>query len=73
MQIEHDPDEPPRDMTGNWIYWAASAMVVLMWTINLLYIPLDWNSVRLGFLTGGVFMIVGRAITGDKVPSWMRR
>lgn len=44
-----------------------------LWTISLITETLDWPSVRLGALTGGVFVIIMTAITKDKVPPWMRR
>ena len=28
--IEHDPDEPPRDMAGNGVYWGAGAVLALI-------------------------------------------
>lgn len=73
MQIDHDREEPPRDTTGNWIYWAAAAMVILIVAASVATMTLDWPSVRLGALAGGVFVIVMTKITGDKVPKWMRR
>lgn len=73
MQIDHDRDEPPRDRTGNWPYWAGVGLVIVLWAASLSTMNLDWPSVRLGALTGGVFVIVMTAITKDKVPPWMRR
>lgn len=73
MQIDHDPTEPPRDRTGNWIYWAGAALVVVLWAVSLSTMTLDWHSVRLGAITGGVFVLIMTAITKGKVPPWMRR
>jgi hypothetical protein len=73
MQIDHDREEPPRDTGGNFIYWAVSAVVVLIWISSFMTMTLDWPSIRLGALSGGVFVIVMTKITGDKVPPWMRR
>ncbi len=73
MQIDHDPTEPPRDKTGNGIYWGVSLALIAMWAASLATMTLDWPSLRLGALTGGIFIIVMTKLTGDKVPPWMRR
>ncbi|MBN9236001.1 hypothetical protein QV13_12805 [Mesorhizobium hungaricum] len=70
--IDHDPDEPPRDRTGNGLYWMAGICVLLVWIGNLLAGKIDWGSVILGALTGGVFAIIMIEITGNKAPKWMR-
>lgn len=73
MQIDHDRDEPPRDTGGDFLYWAVSAVVAFIWVASFMTMTLDWPSVRLGALSGGVFVIVMSKITGNKVPKWMRR
>ena len=72
MQIDHDPEEPPRDRTGTWPLWLGAFMIAVFWVGNLLYMPMDWNSVCLGAITGGVFVIIMNEVTGNKVPKWMR-
>lgn len=71
--IDHDPEEPPLDRTGNGIYWAAFGVLLILWIGNLILIPLNWNSVFLGFGTGLLIGIWSIAITGNRVPKWMRR
>jgi hypothetical protein len=48
-------------------------VVLVVWVISLMTMTLDWHSVRLGAISGGVFVIVMTKITGNKVPPWMRR
>jgi hypothetical protein len=72
-QIDHDPDEPPRDRSGNGVLWMAGLMVSLLWLGSLTLLTLDWHSVTLGAVTGGVFVAIMTEITGNKVPPWMRR
>lgn len=71
--IEHDPDEPPRDMAGNGVYWGAGAVLALIWAATLLTVSIDWHSFVLGGSTGLFLGICGIAYTGNKVPKWMRR
>jgi hypothetical protein len=71
-QIEHDADEPPRDRTGNWPYWLGLALLMVLWIGNLLYVPLNWNSVALGAITGGGFVGFMMEYTGNRLPRWMR-
>lgn len=72
-QIDHDPDEPPRDRTGNWPYWAGIIMLAVLWAGSLMVLAMDWHSVILGALTGGVLVGFMMEYTGNKVPRWMRR
>lgn len=71
--IEHDPDEPPRDMTGNGVYWAGGAILIAIWAVYFFLGTIDWESVMLGGLTGGMFILAMIEYTGNKVPKWMRR
>jgi len=71
--IDHDPDEPPPDRTGNSVYWAGLVILVAIWAVYLFLKGVDWESVMLGGLTGGMFVIIMIAYTGNKVPKWMRR
>lgn len=71
--IDHDPDEPPRDKTGNGIYWFWAIALPVMWAGNIAFNNVDWSSVAAGALTGGVFVLFIIAYTGDRVPKWMRR
>jgi len=71
--IDHDPDEPPPDRTGNGIYWAWCVILPVLWLIQLTLGEVDWQSAVLGGLTGGMFVIIMIAYTGNKVPKWMRR
>lgn len=70
--IDHDPDEPPPDTSGNGIYWAAFAALLLLWIGYLALIPIDWHSLVLGAASGLFLGIWGIAVTGNKVPRWMR-
>lgn len=72
-QIEHDPDEMPRDLSGNGIYWAFAGMLAFFWIGTLLLIPIDWHSLALGLMTGGFVVPVILWYTENKVPRWMRR
>lgn len=71
--IDHDPDEPPLDRTGNWPYWVGIIMLAIMWIGSLALLTLDRNSVLLGALTGGIFVAIVLDYTGNRVPRWMRR
>lgn len=72
-QIDHDADEPPRDRTGNWPYWGAFAVLAFIWVASLMTSQIDWHSFVLGGSSGLFLGIWGIAITGNKVPKWMRR
>lgn len=70
MQIEHDPEEPPRDTSKSpWLLVAI--MLVLIWSgLFYLYEP-AWLQLGIGALTGAMIMAWGVDITGNKVPaSW---
>ena len=71
-EIEHDPNEPPRDTTGTWIYWAAFAVLAVLWIGFLSTDALHWSSFCLGTASGMFLAIWAIAITGNKVPRWMR-
>lgn len=73
MQIEHDPQEPPRDRTGNGIFYAWAVLLPVMWGGFYYFDMLEWRSAVLGALTGGVFVAIMTEITGNRVPPWMRR
>jgi hypothetical protein len=73
LQIDHDPDEPPRDRSWKGIPWLATFMVAILWIGNLALFDLDWHSVTLGALTGGAFVAIILDYTGNRVPKWMRR
>lgn len=70
--IEHDTDEPPRDRTGNWPYWAGIILIAALWAITAVTEPINWHFVGLGALTGGVFVAIVLDYTGNRVPKWMR-
>lgn len=70
--IDHDPDEPPRDRTGNWPYWANFAALLVLWLWMLTSQRPSWPSIALGVWTGLFVAIWGTAITGNRVPKWMR-
>ena len=71
--IDHDPDEPPLDRTGNWPYWVGFALLAVLWIGNLALFTLDWHSIVLGAATGGIFVAIVLDYTGNRVPKWMRR
>jgi hypothetical protein len=71
--IEHDPNEPPRDRSGNWPYWSGAALVAALWVMTALTEPIIWRLVGLGAVTGGVFVAIILDYTGNRVPKWMRR
>ncbi len=71
--IEHDPDEPPRDTTGNGVYWGWAIVLPALWAIHLILGEVQWRSVGLGALTSGIFVLAMIEYTGNKVPRWMRR
>lgn len=73
MQIDHDPQEPPRDRTGNGVLWLAGGMVLVLWLGYYFFDMLDWHSAALGLGSGVVFVVIMTEITGNKVPPWMRR
>lgn len=71
--IEHNPDEPPPDRSGNGVYWAWAVLLPVLWAIQLALGEIDWVSVGLGALTSALFVLVMIEYTGNKVPRWMRR
>ncbi|RWO22813.1 hypothetical protein [Mesorhizobium sp.] len=71
-EIEHDPNEPPRDTTGTWIYWASAAGLVLLWAGYLLFNAPDWWALAIGASTGLFIATWAIELTGNKVPKWMR-
>lgn len=71
--IDHDPDEPPPDRSGNWPYWAGIAMITALWAIAAATEEVDWYFTGLGALTGGTFVAIVLDYTGNRVPKWMRR
>lgn len=70
--IDHDENEPPRDRTGNGIYWASAFMLMVLWIGYFWIGDYDWPSVALGTSTGLFIAIWGIAVTGNKTPKWMR-
>ena len=72
IEIEHDPDEPPRDGTGNWLYWANLAVLVFCAAVYFLNGTPDWASIGLGAYAGIFIATWAIGITGNKVPKWMR-
>lgn len=72
MQIEHDPKEPPSDRTGNTVYWLNAAALVLLWAWMLSTQAPNWASIALGAWTGMFITVWAIAMTGNKVPRWMR-
>lgn len=71
--IDHDPDEPPPDTSGNGIYWVLFIGIFVGWIAYLITGILDWPSAALGLGTGCALAIWAIAVTGNKVPKWMRR
>jgi hypothetical protein len=72
MQIDHDPDEPPRD-SANWVYPAASVILALGWLLTWYTAGLSWHQIGMGFGTGAIFMAWAIESTGNKVPpSWRK-
>jgi hypothetical protein len=72
-QIDHDPEEPPRDNSWRGLPIAFFAMLAILWVGSLAVLTLDWHSVALGALTGGAFAGAVIEYTGNRVPKWMRR
>lgn len=70
--INHDPDEPPRDRSGNAAYWASASIVAILWVIFLTLGKVDFYSVCLGAFTCLVVVGIAVEITGNRVPPWMR-
>lgn len=70
--IDHDPDEPPRDRTGNAVYWANAAILAVLWLWMLTSHPFDWYSLALGVWSGGFLTGLVMDKTGNKTPKWMR-
>jgi hypothetical protein len=73
MQIDHDREEPPRDTGGNGVLYAWLVILPALWAVFYFTGMLEWRSAVLGALTGGIFVIIMTEITGNRVPSWMRR
>jgi len=66
--IDHDPDERPRKQFGDgWLWWACWLMVALIWTGYLYFHGIDWYSVVVGAVTGGMFIAWSIDITGNRV------
>lgn len=56
MQIEHDPNEPPRRAYNDWwLFPACFVMLAVAWIWVLLTKETNWLCLGLGFLTGGIF------------------
>lgn len=73
MQIEHDAGENPKDTSGRGVSYALAVILPVLWGIFYFTGMLEWRSAVLGFGTGAVFIIIMTEITGNRVPSWMRR
>jgi membrane protein YdbS with pleckstrin-like domain len=72
MQIDHDPDEPPPDRSGNTVYWASFAALAVICAGYFFYNTPDWWALAVGCAIGLFVAIWAIAITGNKVPKWMR-
>lgn len=70
--IDHDPDEPPPDRTGNGIYKLYFGALVIFWIAFFLTNELHWSSFALGGATGLFVAVWAIDITGNRVPKWMR-
>lgn len=69
-QIEHNPHE--RRM-ANRIWWAAWAIVAVMWSGQWYVDGFDWGQIALGAFTGMILAAWAIDITGNKVPeSWTK-
>lgn len=73
MQIDHDPNEPPPDRSGTTVYWAAFALLAVMWALALYSGRVDYGSAVIGAATGLAFGIWGMAVTGGRLPPWWPR
>lgn len=71
--IDHDPEEPPVDRSGNGVYWAAFALIVVMWALALFSGRIDYGSAVIGAATGGLFCIWAMDITKGRLPPWWPR
>ena len=71
-EIEHDPEEPPRDRTGNLIYWVNFLMLAGLWVVTTQISAPTWGTVFLGIWTGAFIAIWSIEMTGNKAPNWMR-
>lgn len=72
-QIDHDPDEPPKNRSGFGLYWANLAMLAMLWATQLYAGNMNWQSVALGLWTGLLLATWAIELTGNKAPRWMRR
>lgn len=72
MQINHDPDEPPRDK-ANWVYPAALVMLAIGWGLQWYVEGFNWAQIGLGFGTGAIFMAWAIESTGNKIPPLWRK
>lgn len=74
MIIDHDKDEPPRDTSGNTVYWVNAVFLTLLWAWFLFSDsePSKWASVCLGVWSGMFIAIWAIDMTGNKTPKWMR-
>lgn len=68
-QIDHDPNEPKPKMPMVWPQ--AWIVVALLWLGYCYFNAVDWQSIGLGFLTGGVLAAWAIDITGNKLPDFM--
>lgn len=72
-QIDHDRAEPPRDRSGNGVYWANLVLLLVLWIWVLHAGLVNWQSIALGFWSGALLATWAIELTGNKVPRWMRR
>jgi hypothetical protein len=68
--IDHDKNEPPIDRSpGPWK--VVLPIIALLWAWYFYFMPFDWVSLMLGFVTGGVLTAWLIEVTGNKIPdSW---
>lgn len=71
-QIDHDPKEPPRDRSGNGVWYFYFVFLAFFWAVFFVTSELHWNSFALGGVTGIFLVSWAVDITGNKVPPWMR-
>jgi hypothetical protein len=56
------------------LYWACFLLLALMWSGYLAFnSPIDWWAIALGAGTGLFITTWAIEMTGNKVPTWMRR
>jgi hypothetical protein len=70
-EIDHEPREK---RPTNKIWWAAWAIIIALWIMQLVRSGSDsfvWDQIALGGFTVGVLALWAIEITGNKVPdSW---